>query len=156
MTAVVFRMVIILPLIFLLALTFCRRAVAEVGMTTIAGTGEGGFSGDDGPARQAQVSSPGAVRVDEQGNVFFVEGDRRRFGEASGEGRDRQRVRRIDGLTRVITTVEKPEWDSVPSNRRARFAGRESHRGGGSVHRSSVVRAPGSERNGARSLRLVD
>ena len=125
MTAVVFRMLIILPLIFLLALTFSCRAVAEVGMTTIAGTGEGGFSGDNGPARQAQVSSPGAVRVDEQGNVFFVEGDRRRFGEASGEGRDRQRVRRIDGQTRVITTVEKPERDSVPSNRRARIAGRE-------------------------------
>lgn len=127
MTTLVVRAMVIFPLIFLIVLILSRRAVAEDGMTTIAGTGESGFSGDNGPARKAQVSSPGAVRVDDQGNVFFVEGDRQRygedFGEAFDEGRDRQRVRRIDGQTHIITTVEKAQRDSVPNNRRAQRAG---------------------------------
>ena len=75
----------ILSLIYLMALTLSCRVVAEDGMTTIAGTGESSFSGDNGPAQKAQVSSPGAVRVDDQGYVFFVEGDRRWYGEKFAE-----------------------------------------------------------------------
>lgn len=120
------RLAVLSHLILLTAFIAPMYLIAEEGMTTIAGTGERGLSGDNGPARKAQISSPGAMMVDDQGNVLFVEGERQRFsegfGEDFGESKDRQRVRRIDGQTRIITTVEKPERDSVPSNRRVRRA----------------------------------
>ena len=103
----------------LMALLIPMRLAAEDGMIIMAGTGESGFSGDNGPARVAQVSSPGAMMVDDKGNVFFVEGERQR----SGSNNDNRRVRRIDGQTRIITTVEKPDKHSVPSNRVVRKAG---------------------------------
>jgi sugar lactone lactonase YvrE len=38
-------------------------------ISTFAGTGQGGFSGDNGQARQARLSSPRGVAVDAEGNV---------------------------------------------------------------------------------------
>lgn len=40
-------------------------------ITTIAGTGTQGFSGDGGPATQAQISYPGDIVVAPDGNVYF-------------------------------------------------------------------------------------
>src|SRR5688572_25738221 len=40
-------------------------------ITTIAGTGIPGFTGDGGPATQARLNTPLSVAVDSQGNVFF-------------------------------------------------------------------------------------
>jgi hypothetical protein len=45
-------------------------------LTRIAGNGRGGFSGDGGPAPEAQLNSPGAVALDAAGNVFIGEVDR--------------------------------------------------------------------------------
>lgn len=42
-------------------------------ITTVAGTGTTGSSGDGGPARLAQVWDPGALTVDESGNVFVAD-----------------------------------------------------------------------------------
>jgi len=61
-------------------------------ITTIAGTGQWGFNGDGIPAIQANLSSPSEIAVDLLGNLFVF--DR---GEA--------RVRRIDAVTGIITTV---------------------------------------------------
>ncbi len=47
------------------------RAVAGGTIATIAGTGTRGFSGDAGPAVNAQLASPQAIAVDAAGNVFF-------------------------------------------------------------------------------------
>ena len=48
-----------------------RRVSAAGNVTTIAGTGTKGFSGDGGPAMQAQLTAPYALAVDSAGNVFF-------------------------------------------------------------------------------------
>lgn len=40
-------------------------------ITTFAGTGTGGFSGDGGPATSAQVSSPQQLRLDRQGRLLI-------------------------------------------------------------------------------------
>jgi gliding motility-associated-like protein len=45
-------------------------AFAQV-ITTIAGTGTPGYTGDGGPAVQARLSSPTAICMDRQGNLFF-------------------------------------------------------------------------------------
>jgi sugar lactone lactonase YvrE len=42
-------------------------------ITTVAGTGTTGSSGDGGPARLAQVWDPGALTVDQSGNVFVTD-----------------------------------------------------------------------------------
>jgi sugar lactone lactonase YvrE len=51
----------------------CRiRRVGPVGIiTTVAGSGQSGFSGDGGPAAQAQLSGPFGLALDQAGNLFF-------------------------------------------------------------------------------------
>ncbi len=69
------------------------RLDADAGtLTPFAGTGEAGFSGDGGPARQAQLQCPDAVDADSRGNVYIAD-------------RCNERIRRVDAATGVITTV---------------------------------------------------
>lgn len=60
-------------------------------ITTIAGTGESGFSGDGGPATQAQLNQPHAIILDDNDNLFICD-------IKNG------RVRRVDAQTGVVTT----------------------------------------------------
>ena len=49
-----------------------RRVDANTGIiTTVAGNGTAGFSGDDGPATAAQLHNPTAVAVDKRGNIYI-------------------------------------------------------------------------------------
>jgi len=56
------------------------------------GTGKRGYSGDGGPALQAELSEPYEVRFDKAGDMFFVE-------------MRNHIVRRVDGGTKFISTV---------------------------------------------------
>jgi len=49
------------------------RKVSGNVITTIAGIGTAGFSGDGGPATQAQLNFPKGVAVDAAGNVYIVD-----------------------------------------------------------------------------------
>lgn len=70
-----------------------RRVDAVTGVvTTVAGTGTLGFSGDGGPATAAKLSGASGIAVDRLGNLFLAESVN-------------HRVRRVDGVTGVITTV---------------------------------------------------
>jgi sugar lactone lactonase YvrE len=42
-------------------------------LTTVAGTGVKGYSGDGGPATKARLNEPYEVRFDRDGNMYFVE-----------------------------------------------------------------------------------
>lgn len=66
-------------------------AISHV-ITTIAGTGVAGFSGDGGPASVAKLNFPEGIAVDSTGNVFIAD-----FYNS--------RIRRIDAATSIITTV---------------------------------------------------
>ena len=49
-----------------------RKIDAASGIiTTVAGTGQAGYSGDDGPATRARVGTPSAIRFDGAGNLYF-------------------------------------------------------------------------------------
>ncbi len=61
-------------------------------ITTIAGNGTGGAVGDNGPATSAVLFSPFYVALDPHGNVIFSD-------------RENQRIREVDRLTGIITTV---------------------------------------------------
>ncbi len=61
-------------------------------ITTVAGTGEPGWSGDGGPATAAKLHEPYEVCFDPAGDVFWVE-------------RLSHTVRKLDRKTGIITTV---------------------------------------------------
>jgi sugar lactone lactonase YvrE len=61
-------------------------------MLTVAGDGVAGYTGDGGPATDAELSSPDGIAVDAAGNVFFTQ-----YGDDV--------VREIHAGTGVITTV---------------------------------------------------
>lgn len=61
-------------------------------MTTIAGSGEKGNSGDGGPAVRAALGQPYELRFDRAGNLFFVD-------------MPNHVVRRVDSKTGVISTI---------------------------------------------------
>jgi sugar lactone lactonase YvrE len=50
-----------------------RRVSADGIITTIAGNGTQGYSGDDGPASSASLSTPWAVALDGVGNVYVAD-----------------------------------------------------------------------------------
>ena len=61
-------------------------------ITTVAGTGTAGYSGDGGPATSAELSAPYGLAVDAAGDLFISD-------------EMNNRVRRVDAVTGVITTV---------------------------------------------------
>lgn len=69
-----------------------RRLTPEGRLVTVAGTGEPGYSGDNGPATAARLNQPHEIRLDREGNCFVS--DMRNHA-----------IRRIDRLTGDITTV---------------------------------------------------
>ena len=61
-------------------------------ISTVAGDGIPGFSGDGGRATQASISAPAGLVIDGAGNIYFA--------DASNSV-----IRRIDAVSGVITTV---------------------------------------------------
>jgi sugar lactone lactonase YvrE len=66
----------------------CRlRKVNQRGIiSTIAGTGICGFSGDGGPANQAMVAIPTGIAVDSTGDIFFADATNQRVRKIDPEG----------------------------------------------------------------------
>lgn len=76
-------------------------------ISTVAGNGISGFSGDGGPATAAQLSSPTKVLLDTFGNLYID--DNNNF-----------RIRKVDGATTIITTIAGTgvsgyNGDSIPA-----------------------------------------
>ena len=61
-------------------------------ITTVVGTGVAGFSGDNGPATVAQIHTPTSVTLDTAGNIYITDATN-------------NRVRRVDAVTGIITTI---------------------------------------------------
>ncbi len=57
-----------------------RKVSAGTGiMTTVAGTGTVGYSGDGGAATSAAIHSPGGVALDSAGNLYITDQKNNRF-----------------------------------------------------------------------------
>ncbi len=69
-----------------------RRVDASGVITTIAGTGAEGYSGDGGPALRATFRGPKGIRADREGNLYVVD-------------TENHAIRRIDAKTGVVSTV---------------------------------------------------
>src|SRR5262249_4440709 len=55
-------------------------------ISTLAGTGEAGFSGDGGPATKAKLQGPYGVCVDEMGDVYIADQRNNRIRRVGREG----------------------------------------------------------------------
>ena len=83
-----------------------RRVGLDGVITTVAGTGTAGFSGDGGPATQAQLYDPYGIEVDPAGNLYIAD-------------TKNNRIRKVD-VNGIITTyagngsgVERPEHEGA-------------------------------------------
>jgi trimeric autotransporter adhesin len=72
-----------------------KLTIASGAITTVAGNGVKGFSGDGGPATSAELEGPTGVAVDRDGNLYIADG--------MVDGHDR--IRMIAAATGVIATV---------------------------------------------------
>jgi streptogramin lyase len=61
-------------------------------ITTIAGNGGSSYSGDNGPAKDAELHKPNGVVVDVTGNIYIAD-------------TDNEVIRRVDATTQIITTI---------------------------------------------------
>ena len=108
-----------------------RRVDGQTGViTTVAGTGEWGYSGDGGPATEAELNGPVSLAIDATGNLYIADTVNRR-------------VRRVDGQTGVITTVAGTgEWG---------YSG-----DGGPATEAELARSAGLAFDGAGNLYIAD
>ena len=53
--------------------TVVRKVNGAGIISTFAGTGQFGFSGDGGPANKAKLSAPTGLAVDQSGDVFIAD-----------------------------------------------------------------------------------
>ena len=72
--------------------TFPKNIPSSSFMTTIAGNGIAGYSGDGGVASQASLSSPAGVAVDAAGNVYIAD-------------RVNNRIRKVAAGSSIISTI---------------------------------------------------
>jgi streptogramin lyase len=61
-------------------------------VTTIAGNGEKGYTGDGGPATQAALNMPHEIQFDKAGNLYIAE-------------RDNHVIRKVDAKSGIVSTV---------------------------------------------------
>jgi streptogramin lyase len=70
-----------------------RKVDATSGtISTVAGTGQKGFSGDGGPATKATFSSPHSIALDGEDNLYIAD-----IGN--------HRIRKVDARTGIVTTI---------------------------------------------------
>jgi hypothetical protein len=88
------------------------RKISSAGIvSTIAGNGTSGFSGDGGPAINAQLNQPAGVAVDGSGNVFIADYINRRIRKIS-----------IDGTMTTFAGGGSPRGDGGPAKNAQLFA----------------------------------
>jgi len=108
-----------------------RKVDSATGIiTTVAGTGTAGFSGDGGAAISASFNNPRGVAVDGSGNFFIAD-----WGNF--------RIRRVDAATGIITTVA--------GNGTAGFGG-----DGGAATNASIGHSYGVAVDAAGNLYIAD
>ncbi len=83
------------------------RKIDKMGIiTTIAGTGEDGFSGDGGPALEATMTGGSAIDIDDAGNLYMADFENHRIRKVS-----------TDGIMSTIAGTGEPKFngDGLPA-----------------------------------------
>jgi sugar lactone lactonase YvrE len=82
-------------------------------VAVFAGDGQGGYSGDGGPADQARLASPTGIAVDPVGNLFIAD---------TGNNA----IRRVDAKTAIITTIPGNYFQGEWIGEVAKYSGESS------------------------------
>jgi uncharacterized protein (TIGR03437 family) len=85
-----------------------RKVTPDGIITTIAGTGTRGFSGDGGPATAAQLDSPWGIAIDVAGNLYIADNQNLRLRKISTDGT-------ITSVTTSAPNLGNPEGITVDS-----------------------------------------
>ena len=118
-----------------------RKIDANGIMSTFAGTGEKGYSGDGGPAIASTWNGPKAIRCDHQDNVIVVD-------------TENHAIRRIDAVTGVVTTVAGGQLGSEGDGGNPTAAGLARPHGG-AVDRAGNLFIADSNNNRVRVVGLA-
>ncbi len=101
-----------------------RKVDTRRTITTVAGTGTAGFSGDSGPATDARLNGPNGVAVDGFGNLFIADTNNHRIRlltppESDGDGvsdvLESGAANNGDGNSDGVPDAEQPHVVSFPS-----------------------------------------
>jgi RHS repeat-associated protein len=98
-----------------------RRVDTSGIISTVAGNGVAGFSGDGGPATSAQLKDPGGVAVSLTGNLYIA--DRYRVRLVSPEGT----IRTVAGTGQCCSTVDRGPATALTTGARGLALGPEGH-----------------------------
>ncbi|MGH9785484.1 MAG: BACON domain-containing protein, partial [Terriglobia bacterium] len=110
------------------------RKISAAGIiTTVAGNGTPGFSGDGGPAVNASLSAPYAVAFDNAGNLYIADGENDRIRKVTPQGiiqtvAGSQRGFGGDGGPAASARLNEPRGVAVDSNNNVYIADRMNHR----------------------------
>ena len=98
------------------------RKVDTAGIiSTVAGNGSPGFSGDGGPATSAQLNFPGGIALDSAGNLYIADSSNNRVRKVSTAGiittvaGNGNASYSGDGVQATATAVDRPEGVTVDS-----------------------------------------
>lgn len=138
-----------------------RRIAPNGAISTVAGTGAPGFSGDGGPATSAQLSQPNATAVDAAGNIYIADMGNHRVRRVAPNGTistiagNGQIGRGAEGIPATQSPLNYPSSVAVDNNgdvliadwqnfliRKVSFAIRPAISPGGIVNAASFLPAP--------------
>ena len=82
-----------------------RKINSSGTITTVAGTGASGYTGDGGPATSAQIREPEAMGMNGSGSIVFVHN--------SGSSNYDDRIRQIEGVATPFPTNQAPTAPTI-------------------------------------------
>ena len=107
-------------------------------MSTIAGTGERGYTGDNGPAIEAQWGSPKAIRCNDNDEIIVVD-------------TENHALRKIDPASNIVTTIAGGHLGSEGDDGPATSAGLERPHGCG-IDKSGLIYIADSNNHRVRTF----
>lgn len=111
-----------------------RKVAPEGKITTVAGTGIGGYSGDGGPAFAAQLNDPTGVTVGKDGNLYIADCSNHRVRRVTPDGTistvagNGTRGYSGDGVPATTTTLNKPYFVAMDGAGNLYIADWDNHR----------------------------
>jgi sugar lactone lactonase YvrE len=145
-----------------------RKVTPDGIITTAVGTGQAGFSGDGGPASQAQISGPSGLAVDGKGNLFLMDLGNRRIRRVGPDGMIQTIASDVGGIFLKVDSAGNLFFSDVDQPRVRKVApdgtittvagtGEEGFSGDGGPATAAQLRAPyGITIDAAGNLYIAD